>query len=145
MNCEKIKIHKAFLKWCEDDDSTELIKLKIHKDKYPQLHKNLRNKLVLSEEDKQEIQNIGLISIRKNLLEYLDNLSMNIDHLPKKENICFINALYANGICCRKCMSVCYKINMWARISEVQKNKILIKTLQWIQKNLEFSKFEKDQ
>ena len=129
-NINKFKIHSAILKWCEDDDESEIIRYKIHSQSQPSKYPFLRKSLRLSTDDINHIRKIGLIKIRELAQNYIQQLSMVCT--PTLIKFPILNALYANGLCCRECMSVCYKINQWKELSEKQKDKMIMDIMKWI-------------
>lgn len=126
------KFKKAIIKWCETDDQSELIRYTIHAYSQPNKYVKLRNSLTLEPEDVDEIRKSGLVEIRKQLAKYLDSLEKD-----EGGNFIIKNAIYANGICCRDCLSVCHKIKYWEKLSEENKELLVTKTTGWIQKKYE--------
>ena len=126
------KFHLAILKWCEYNDNSDILKIKIHKNSQPSKHPNLRKSFVLSSEEIKVIRKIGLVRVREKIEEYIESLN---NYKEDSINFEFENARYATGLCCRECMSVCHKINMWKKLSEKDIQKFVIIMMKWIQQH----------
>lgn len=120
------KISKALLRYYEYDDKNELIRYTLHAYSQPSKSKSLRDSLCLEPEERETIEKKGMIEIKDELVVYLDRIDSGGKFSIK-------NALYANGICCRNCMSVCHKIRYWESLGVEQKEKFVGMVMKWIQ------------
>lgn len=113
-------------KYCGDDEN-ELIRYTLHAYSQPYKGTSLRNSLYLDTTEIGIIKEKGMFGIREELVAYFDNL----DNGGK---FSITNALYATGVCCRNCMSVCHRIRYWESLATEQKNKFVGMVMKWIQK-----------
>lgn len=127
------KFQKALLHWCETDDKCELIRFTLHAYSQPSRNAALRKSLILEPFEENELRKVGLLGIREQVVEYINGLANGRDHRHANEFI-LKNALFANGICCRNCLSVCHSIPYWKKITSEEKDKLANSTMKWINK-----------
>lgn len=125
---------KALLLWCTDDPRS-LLELSIHKTRAK--HTNKRKEFLLTKEETEYITKIGLIKIRDDVVEYVNRCIKHPRPLEKLE-YCDNHPIYpaklATGLCCRKCMSECYKTKEWAILTDAQEHKFVLVIMKWITK-----------
>lgn len=123
------RISRALLRYYEYDDKNELIRYTLHAYSQPSKSQSLRDSLCLEKGECEEIEKRGMVEIRGELVGYMDAMDAG-------GKFCILNALYANGICCRNCMSVCHKIPYWVKLNDEQKEKFVGRTMKWIEKKV---------
>lgn len=117
------KFSDVLSNYYESGDRNQLVRFTLHAYSQPSKSLSLRNSLVLDPSEAKAIDDSGILGIRNELVGVVGVPGAKFS-VP--------NALYANGICCRNCMSVCHQIPYWANLDEEQKDKIVTKTMKWI-------------
>jgi len=128
-----VSFQKALLEWCEDEPR-KLLEMAIHQERGKHLHK--RKKFILTEIEKETITKVGLIKIRNSVVEYINTRikkPANLEKLEFCDNHPIFPAKYATGLCCRKCISECYKIKEWVVLTEEEEDKFVLVIMKWIQ------------
>lgn len=120
------KITNALLRYYEHDDRNELIRFTLHAYSQPSKSEKLRSELCLEPGEREEIGKKGMLEIRNEMVLYMEKMDSGAK-FP------IINALYANGVCCRNCMSVCHKIRYWEPLGTEQREKFVNRVMKWIQ------------
>ena len=142
MNSKKNEFEShALLTYCIQNDNSNFIKNKIHQEYRPTRNWGLRKLLKLSYDNINFINKIGLIKVRNLVEKYIETLTIIykknrwINSSGIKEKFPIDTAILATGLCCRKCMEVCHKINLWKKILPVEKNKLINIIMKWIEIN----------
>jgi hypothetical protein len=124
---------KALLLWCIDDPRS-LIELSIHKSRSK--HLNKRKQFILTQKEKEYITKIGLIKVREDVTEYINKIikrPVKTDKLDFCNNHPVMPAKFATGLCCRQCMSECFKIKEYVILTDEQEIKLVLVIMKWIQ------------
>lgn len=129
---------KALLLWCTDDPRS-LLEFEIHKSRAK--HTNKRKKFLLTKDESNYITKIGLIKLRDDVINYVNRCIKHpkpLEKLDYCDNHPIYPAKLATGLCCRKCMSECFKIKEWTILSEAQEQKMVMIIMKWVTNQIEF-------
>jgi len=96
---------------------------------------NKRKQFVLTKEENDYILKVGLLKVRDDVIEYVSRCIKGpkpIEKLEYCDNHPIYPAKIATGLCCRKCMSECFKIKEWETLTDEQENKFVLVVTKWI-------------
>lgn len=130
-----INFHKAVFDWCLEDEPRKIIDYNIHQ--IIGKHKNKRNSIKLSQEEKNYIKKVGLIKIRNDAEEYISKrikIPHSTDKVDYPENHPLYPARLATGLCCRKCMAEVLNIKEWTFLNDDKEENMVCILVKWIQK-----------
>lgn len=113
------------------------MELSIHKSRSKHLSK--RKNFKLTEQEKEYIDQVGLLKIKDDVVEYVNKIikrPKKTDKLDFCDNHPIYPAKIATGLCCRQCMSECFKIKEWIILTEEQEYKYVLSIMKWIQSEM---------